>query len=171
MARYAWSVEPMDVISAFEKRHAQPDSGALLAWAALSVDSVHYLADIDKEFEARPEIAGDHSPDIADVAHARWATGTCITSLDLCAAALGRTFCGHTSARELALADFDPSKSPKRASALLAKLPASARDWIKDVLGDPRYKEIKTARDWLTHSRVRRALLHCSWRTAAAPSN
>src|SRR5690349_12740359 len=110
MARYSWSVKPMDVIMEFEKRHAKPDSGALLMWAVFSADSLHYLADVD----ARPEIEGDHDPDTADIAHARWATGTCITALDLCAAALGRTFCGHKLRRELALSSFDVGQQSKK---------------------------------------------------------
>ena len=65
-------------------------------------------------------------------------------SLDLCAAALGRTFCGHKSSRELALPDFDTSKSSKKAPKLLAALPRPARDWMRDLLSDARYKEIKT---------------------------
>ncbi len=132
MPRYTWAADPNNIISGFETRHVQPDSGALLAWAVLSVESLHYLADVDQ------------------------ATGTCITSLDLCAAALGRTFCGHKSSRELALPDFDTSKSSKKAPKLIAALPRPARDWMRDLLSDARYKEIKTARDWLTHSRVRR---------------
>ena len=156
MPRYTWAADPNNIISGFETRHAQPDSGALLAWAVLSVESLHYLADIDQDYEVSHQVVGGHSRDIADVAHARWATGTCITSLDLCAPALGRTFCGHKSSRELALPDFDISKSSKKASKLLAALPRPGRDWMRDLLSDARYKEIKTARDWLTHSRVRR---------------
>ena len=156
MPRYTWAADPNKIISGFETRHAQPDSGALLAWAVLSVESLHYLADIDRDYEVSHQVVGGHSRDIADVAHARWATGTCITSFDLCAAALGRTFCGHKSSRELALPDFDTSKASKKAPKLLAALPRPGRDWMRDLLSDARYKEIKTARDWLTHSRVRR---------------
>ncbi len=136
MPRYTWAADPNNIISGFETRHAQPDSGALLAWAVLSVESLHYLADIDQDYEVSHQVVGGHSRDIADVAHARWATGTCITSLDLCAAALARTFCGHKSSRELALPDFDTSKSSKKAPKLLAALPRSARDWMRDLLSD-----------------------------------
>jgi hypothetical protein len=158
MARYSWSVEPINVIVAFERRHAKPDSGALLMWAVFSADSLHYLADVD----AHPEIVGDHDPDTADVAHARWATSTCITALDLCAAALGRTFCRYKSRRELALSSFDVKQIGKKASAeasrLLAKLPPSPRDWIADILTNAKYQKLKNARDWLTHSRIPRHL-------------
>ena len=115
MPCYTWAADPNNIISGFETRHAQPDSGALLAWAVLSVESLHYLADIDQDYEVSHQVVGGHSRDIVDVAHARWATGTCITSLDLCAAALGRTFCGHKSSHELALPDFDTSKLSKKA--------------------------------------------------------
>ena len=143
MPRYTWAADPSNIISGFETRHAQPDSGALLAWAVLSVESLHYLADIDQDYEVSHQVVGGHSRDIADVSHARWATGTCITSLDLCAAALGRTFCGHKSSRELALPDFDTSKSSKKAPKLLAALPRPGRDWMRDLLLDARYKETR----------------------------
>ena len=97
--------------------------------------------------------------DIADVAHARWATGTCITSLDLCAAALGRTFCGHKSSRELALPDFDTSKSSKKAPKLLAALPRPARDWMRDLLSDCTIQRNQDC-SRLAHTFARKAALH-----------
>ena len=72
MPRYTWAADPSNIISGFETRHAQPDSGALLAWAVLSVESLHYLADIDQDYEVSHQVVGGHSRDIADVSHARW---------------------------------------------------------------------------------------------------
>ena len=95
---------------------------------------------------------------MVDVAHARWATGTCITALDLCAAALGRAFCAHTGTRELDIGSFDLKRKQKRTFGLRANLPAQAQQWIDNVLADPRYKQIKAARDSLTHARVSRHL-------------
>jgi hypothetical protein len=82
--------------------------------------------------------------------------------LDLCAAAFGRVFCGHQAQREHALAVF--AKPTKRTHVKLAKrmkrrraqLPPLGRRWVKKVFADHRYKEIKTARDWPTHSRMMR---------------
>lgn len=156
MPPHNWTTDPIDLIRPFETRHGQPDAGALLAWAAWSVDSLHYLSDIDHDYDASHTVTGGHRPDVADVAHARWATGTCITALDLCAAGLGRTFCSYKSPRELALPDFDPGKPSKRVNALRAVLPPTVRQWADDIFADLRYKEIKAARNWLTHSRVKR---------------
>ena len=158
MPVYSWATDPMDLIRPFESRLAQPDAAALFAWAAWSVDSLHYLADVDHDYDISHSVVGGHRPDVVDVAHARWATGTCITSLDLCAAGVGRAYCGYKSAHELALPNFDPSNKRhlKRVEARRAALPPAARQWIDVVLADPRYAEIKAARDWLVHSRIRR---------------
>lgn len=82
-----------------------------------------------------------------DVAHARWATGTSITSLDLCAAGLGRAFCAHKGTRELDLGDLNPTRR--------AQLSHDAQRWIDRVLTDPQYNDVKSARDWLRHSRIK----------------
>jgi len=95
---------------------------------------------------------------VVDVAHARWATGTCITALDLCAAALGRAFCAHTGTRELDIGSFDPERAAKRVARRRENLPAQARLWIDSVLKDPDYNQIKAARDSLTHKRIPRHL-------------
>jgi len=93
---------------------------------------------------------------MVDVAHARWATSTCITSLDLCAAAFGRVFCGRRTRPELALGAFDPASKSKGAPSLRAKLPPAALAWTKAVFSDPQYAEIKLARNSLTHGRLLR---------------
>lgn len=152
-----WTTDPMELIHPFEVRHQNPASGALFAWAAWTVDSLHYLDDIDRAYDASHAPVGGHRPDVVDVAHARWATGTCITALDLCAAGLGRAFCGHSGARELDLAHFDPGGRPSKPKDVRrARLPLPAQQWVDDVCADLHYKQIKSARDWLTHSRIPR---------------
>jgi len=110
---------------------------------------------VDRALDPSQATICDHVADVVDVAHARWATGTCITALDLCAAALGRVFCTHTGPRELDIGDFD-LRTSKRAARLRANLPAQARQWIDNVLKDPDYSQIKAARDSLTHKRISR---------------
>jgi len=147
----------MKVIRGFEKRHGNPDAGALMACACWTVDCLHYLDDIDRAFDTSSSSAIGHRPDVVDVAHARWATSSCITALDLCAAALGRVFCGHSGLREFDLRDFDPSGSPRpRVRSRRAQLPQEAVRWVDDVLGDSDYGSVKSARGWLTHSRLKR---------------
>jgi len=156
MPPFTWTSEPTGLIQSFETRHKSPLSGALFAWAAWAVESLHYLDDIDRAYEASHTVIGAHRPDVVDVAHARWATSTCITALDLCAAGLGRTFCAHNQERELDLTSFDPNQPSKRGDARRTLLPPPARKWVDDVCNDAGYKQIKGARNWLVHSRLKR---------------
>jgi hypothetical protein len=162
MPPYNWPTNPIALVASFEARHKNPDAGALLAWAVWAVDCLYYLDDIDHAYDGSRIVPGNHRFDVVDVAHARWATGTCITGLDLCAAAFGRVFCGHKGQRELALADFaKPTKRTdveraKRMKRRRAQLTPLAQRWIDKVFADRRWKEIKSARDWLTHSRMTR---------------
>jgi hypothetical protein len=151
-----WTTDPVKLIRPFEVKYQNPTSSALFAWAAYTVDSLHYLDDIDRTYDSSHATIGGHSPDVVDVAHARWATSTCITALDLCAAGLGRAFCGHTKTHELDLADFDLGRSSKQTAQRRAQLPTLAQQWVDNVCADPHYKQIKSARDWLTHSRLTR---------------
>src|SRR6266481_6554674 len=107
MPLHHWVSEPIALIQTFEDRHRNPDAGALLLWAAWCIDCLYYLDDVDYAYDSSHRAVGGHQPQVVDIAHARWATGTCITALDLCAAALGRTFCGHNGPYELALRHFN----------------------------------------------------------------
>jgi len=148
MPPYIWQVDPIPLIQQFETRHNNPTAGALFSWAVSTVDCLYYLDDIDRNFDGTGLSIAGHKPDVVDVAHARWATSTAITSLDLCAAGLGRAFCGHGGARELDISDMNASRK--------AQLPPDAKQWIDSVHGDPKYNDVKSARDWLTHSRLKR---------------
>lgn len=157
MPQFQWSTEPTDLIQPFEVRYNAPDAGALFAWASRAVEELYYLDDIDLAFEASAQTVGNHNPDVVDIAHARWATGTCITALDLCAAAFGRTFCGNTSNREMDMSFFDMTgRHKKKAPQRRKQLPVTVLSWINGVLIDMDYIQIKSARNWLTHSRVTR---------------
>ena len=145
----------------------------LLLWAISTTDALYYLDDIDRDFERSHKAIAGHSRDTVDVSHARWATGTCITALDLCAAALGRALCGHAGPRELALADFRKNRKarynwftrlsdwvrgrPARQMPRTA-LPPLAREWIDETLADRRYRRLLGARHSLTHARIPRNL-------------
>lgn len=154
MPPLTWPTDPVKIVQDFETRHRQPQAGALLAWAAWTVDTLKYLDDLDLGYDTHRITRGEHRPDVIDVAHARWATGTCMTALDLCAAALARGFCGHTKAREIDMGDLSPTSG--RSTAIRKSLPLAAVAWVDCVLGDPDYVVVKEARDSLTHSRVRR---------------
>jgi hypothetical protein len=156
-----WTTDPIQLVQSFERRHHPPtDAGALFVWAAWTVESLHYLDDLDAAYESNPPNAG-HQRDIIDVAHARWATGTSITAVDLCAAGLGQALCQQRKPHELKLADFDPdpyAKIPQQVKRgqRRAQLPVPAQGWIISACTDPQYETIKEARNWLTHSRMPR---------------
>ena len=154
MPIFRWALEPIAAVRAFEARFSNPSAGALIMWGTRCVDTLHYLDDLDQALSETPPYG--HNLDLVDVAHARWAAGTSITALDLCAAALGRVFCHNSARNEFALVAFDPSTRDQRVARRRSELPASLIDWVDSVLGDPRYRLIKDSRDWLTHSRVLR---------------
>lgn len=160
MPPWEWATPPSEQVQAFEK-HNQANNGAggLFIWAAQCVESLHYLADLDQELSDEMSFAG-YSLVVADVAHARWATSTCITAIDLCAAGLGRAFCGHVGQKEFDLTYFDPNgqkgKRLQDVNERRSRLSQAGRVWIDGVLADPQYKEIKAARNPLTHSLVAR---------------
>jgi len=156
MPPFTWANDPIKAIQAFEGKHASLQAGALFVWAVAATESLHYLDDLDKTYGTSHTVVGSHRPDVVDVAHARWATSTCITALDLCAAGLGRAFCKHGGQREPDLGWFDSARQLKRIVVWRAHLPASILQWVDGVLGDADYKKIKEARDWLVHSRLNR---------------
>ena len=152
MPTFTWPTDPVQIINDFGNRHPDSEATALLLFAIWTVDSLYYLQDLDDEDNlSKPTIRG-HRPDVVDVAHSRWATGACITALDLCSAALGRALCGYTDERELALANF--YREQKRFRALRALLSPAICQWLDDVNTDPQYNEIKAVRNALTHARV-----------------
>jgi hypothetical protein len=145
-----WQVDPSKAIQQFEARHHNPDAGARFMWAVSAVDSLHYLDDLDRAFDKSYMPIAGHHPDVIDIAHARWATGTSITALDLCAAGLGRAFCGQRGTYEL---DIENIKGRCK-----TRLPKDAQKWIDSVLADLQYSQVAEARRYLTHSRVPRHL-------------
>ena len=157
MPPLAWSIDPASVIQTFELRRKCPSAGALFAWAARTVEGLHYLDDIDRRYDTSHAVVDGHRSDVADVAHARWATGTCITALDLCAAGLGRSFCAYTGPHEFSLTDFDLSLASKKQARVRRRwrrhLPVQATRWVDAVCSDADYRKIKEARNWLVHSR------------------
>lgn len=156
MPPFDWPNEPVGIVQEFEARHRSPASGALLLFAVWTVDSLYYLNDVDGEDDLSQPTNRGHRPDVVDVAHARWATASCTSALDLCAAAFGRALCGHTKRRELDLAAFQPNRLSDPTNRLRASLPRSALLWIDQVISDQRYRDIKEVRNLLTHARVSR---------------
>jgi hypothetical protein len=89
----------------YKRRHGQTPLSPLSIWAVWSVESLHDLDDLDASQADYPKAIGTHHADIVDMAHVRWAAGTATTALDLCAAALGRVYCGWTKTARIATTD------------------------------------------------------------------
>ncbi len=155
-----WPKPPVQIIQRFESRRRLPEAGALTMWAVWAVEGLYYLDHLDENVQT-PHPDGYH-PEVIDIAHVRWATGTSITSLDLCAAVLGRACCAMTGSHELDLRDFDPNpKSKDKAKSNQKRrsmLTPAALLWVDSVFSDQRYSEIQGARNPLTHSRLNRIL-------------
>lgn len=96
MAPYEWSRDPEAVARQLNAVNA--DAQARLTFAVECVNGLHYLADLDNHLVPRDAATAvlEHGWQVIDMAHVRWAAGSAITALDLCAAALGRRYCGIT---------------------------------------------------------------------------
>jgi hypothetical protein len=162
MSVLIWPRQPTEIVQAFEaRRQGRGPTGALVMWAVWGVEGLHYLDDLDHEHHNRLRNNPPHHPDVKDIAHIRWATGTSISSLDLCAAALGRECCAWNKIQELDLRDFNPTSTSKKILERRAMLPIPALRWVDGVLSDSRYLEVHGARNPLTHSRlIRNFFLH-----------
>ena len=154
MPPFEWPIEPTKILQGFEECHNETHAGALFGGARVCVENLHYLADLDIDLDraqSEERFAG-HNLFFADVAHARWATSTCITALDLCAAGLGCAFCDNKNTNEFSLRYFDTSEGKKRAFKYRSKLTSACCHWIDGVLADQQFLEIKAARNELIHS-------------------
>jgi len=187
MPAFRWIRNPVSVVQGYDARHPQTPLGPPVIWAGWAVDALHYLDDLDQAQGTYTAPVRGHNPDIVDIAHVRWAAGTAVTSLDLCAAALGRVYCSWTDTKELDLRAFQPRRSkgnrlyrivrpvvPSRSRPRLkdlfpdkqsrevesrrSLLPPSALSWVDNVIADARYRQIQGARNQFTHSWLRRGL-------------
>lgn len=159
MAVHEWRKPPIEVVQGYAERHP----GALIAapamWAVWAVETLHYLDDIDLMLQRNyPASVYSHHAVVVDMGHVRWATSTAITSLDLCAAALGDLYCGNVRKRKLDLRSFTPSTRSDRPAARRAALPPTALSWIDGVREDQRYRDIRDARNPFTHSWLARSI-------------
>lgn len=153
MAPHRWSFDSNDQAKV-TGTWGDPAAEALLIWAKWAAEGVCYAVDLDDAHRKGPAPVGGYSPDVLDVSHARWAAGSAVTALDLCAAVLGRRYCSAgQSGNEWSLRRFDASTSQKNANRL-TQLPEDAQLWVQEVLADPDYRTVVDARDPLTHSWV-----------------
>jgi hypothetical protein len=176
MAPHLWlPLNPQTVDQEFNKRHPATPLPQSFSWAVWAAEGSDYLDKLDathpgSSYQHIPP-TGAH-PDLIDIAHVRWATGNALTAIDLCAATIGRLFCGVAGQRELSLRDFDPGNASHQAAvtANRAALAPPSQDfliWVDDALADQLYQELHDARNPFTHSWLQRKL----FRGGPAPAN
>ena len=157
MPPIAWPVDANLTVRRYGSRVRVAEAEALLLWSIWTVESLYYLDDIDAAYDRSRESIGEHRPDVVDVAHGRWATVSCVTALDLVAAALARVYSSHSGPREVRLSDLNPQAAnrgrAKKAHALRAPMPLLAQKWLDDALGDTDYVSVCAARHSLAHAR------------------
>lgn len=144
-----------------ERKKARGRTAHLVVAARQVVESLHYLADIDDAYFGASRGQSGHENGAVDAAHVRWASGSAITGLDLCAAALGRVHKLNNGPHELSMRDLtlhlgDASK--KKAASNFAALSAVWQPWVRAVFMDPSYARCLDARNPLTHSDIQRAI-------------
>jgi hypothetical protein len=173
MAADNWSRDPQ--AAGRRPNLMNADAQARLSFAIECVDALHYLVDLDDHLipnDVATEVLG-HGWQVVDIAHVRWAAATAITALDLCAAALGRLYCGM-SGWDLSVEKAARNKTHWKTLAAHEQ----ASGWITAVRGDHRYNELLQLRHALTHSvRPRSYIVHLAdvsltsdFATVGAPS-
>jgi hypothetical protein len=120
---------------------------AYYEWAREAVEGLQWLVHVDDEAFGgdRAPLAG-FSADAIDAAHIRWAAGTAITAIDLCATALAARHEDHKLFDRKALA---LDRDYKRLLAL--PLTPDEQAWLEAVKNDPDYEIVRRARHPLTH--------------------
>jgi hypothetical protein len=137
-------------------------------WAVSAAECSDYLEKLD---DAHPSFGpvpplGAPRRDLVDIAHVRWATGTAITALDLCAATIGQLFVPpalHPGSKELSLRHFDPACPPRFQADVTGRRDAlqpvpDFLQWVDDTLADPHYIDMHEARNPFTHAWLQRHL-------------
>lgn len=126
-------------------------------WAVDAVEGLRWLVRIDDwAFEGAGESLGDRDPRVIDVAHARWATTTAVTAIDLCAVEIAVQ---HGS--EDFWSEHVPTLEIVKKKLAGQGIPPAAMAWLDSVAKDRDYVSLRRhARDPLTHRfLVRTALI------------
>lgn len=160
MGPHNWATDP--VAAARRLGAVNSEAGTRLTFAVETVDGLHYLTELDSQVVGRTQATDvlGHNWQVVDMAHTRWATGSAITALDLCAAALGRLHGGISgAAHDLSV------PSALKASALVSRPPIKA--WLDAVDADADYRAVRDLRRDLTHQVRSRAYSVALWDTVS----
>jgi hypothetical protein len=159
VSHHAWPLT-LDEIGEITNAWSKPEDGAMITWAVWAVDGLHHLLDLDDRiFGVTPRELHGFTEEAVDLAHARWASASAITALDLCATTLGRRRIG-AKGTEYSLRDFDKrrSKSKKVAVQRIGQLEPQEQSWVKAATSDQDYATALKARNPLIHGRLKRTL-------------
>jgi len=131
-------------------------AAVFVQWAMEAVDGLRYLADLDDDVFGHPPAETKGYPlQVVDLAHVRWACGTAITALDLCAGAIWRlTETLPADAQELSLRGF--AGMSKGVLKRRTKLTDERLAWVDSVLGDEGYGTVLRGRNPLVHASLPR---------------
>jgi hypothetical protein len=136
-------------------------------WATSAVDGLAYLDDLDTARGRGARVAKGHDALVIDMAHARWAAGTAMTALDLCAAAIGflylparRDHHYYDMGNVLAVLDKEIAVTATSSSSRPPGWPPrkGVRPWIVELSAAADYQLIKAVRNPLTHRTLARNL-------------
>jgi hypothetical protein len=156
-----WPPETWSAIELLSGRNA--DASSCVLWATSAVDGLAYLDDLDTARDGGARVANGHDALVIDVAHARWAAGTAMTALDLCAAAIGFLYLPsrhryYDMGNVLEVLDKEFGAAATSSSSRPPGWPPrqGVRPWIVELTAADDYKLIKAVRDPLTHRTLAR---------------
>ena len=121
------------------------DAGRCLRWAAQATQALDYLKDLHEALPKSRELSGGHDVLAIQVAHARWASATSMTAIDLCAAALGYLYLPRCSKD----AYYDFRQLCKKITTV--RTHPGTTEWIDQVNNNADFKLIDGIRDPLVH--------------------
>jgi hypothetical protein len=145
-------VPPASIVPVLDGRSTT--AASCLTWAVSAVESLHYLEHLDAALPGTRLLPGGHDALTVDVAHARWAAGTAMTALDLCAAAIGHLYLPPQAHRKYH--DMDSIRKAIKKAKPAER--ARASGWIDPAFADPDFGVIQAVRHPLTHRTVARHL-------------
>jgi hypothetical protein len=151
MPAHVWPQDPVAAAGAhLDARN--PQAGACLLWAKEAVDGLHYLTDLEDDLPSDALLPNGHHATVVHITHARWAVGTAMTALDLCAAAVGFLYLPARPGGKFY--DFGQLLSLRRQDPTMPCQGVS--DWVGAVITDPKYAGVEQARQHLTHRMMNR---------------
>jgi hypothetical protein len=117
-------------------------------WAVWAAEGSDYLAKLDATHlgSSAYVLPTNTHPDLVDISHVRWATGNAITAIDLCAATMGRLFCGITAPPELSLRDFDRKSNRRKRDRARCRTLSGLVKWVRRQPASTPPRDVKSLR-------------------------